>query len=100
MREDLHYTKMMVSIFAAFVMAYTPYFIYRMVDPSARNELGRFLTRGLLLVWFLRKSVLYGLLNRYFRQAFLNIYKDVKELTTAVTSVSDVTSHQQCTTNV
>ena len=99
MREDLRYTKMMVSIFAAFVMAYTPYFIYHMVDPFARHEIGRFLTRVCYWLGSCINPVLYGLLNRNFRQAFLKIYKDVKELTTAVTSVNDVTSHQESTSN-
>ena len=78
MREDLSYTKMMVSIFTVFLLAYTPYMINRIIDPSAEHVTRRFLT--LVCFWLNAciNPVLYGLLNRNFRQEYLKIYKDVK----------------------
>ena len=80
MREDLRYTGMMVSIFVAFLLSYTPYFIYRIIDPYVAHMTYRFIT--IVCLWFSSciNPVLYGLLNRNFRQAFLNIYKDVNTI--------------------
>ena len=99
MREDLRYTKLMVSIFAVFLLTYTPFMVNNLIDPSAEHITVRFFTYVCVWLGSCLNPVLYGLLNRNFRQAFLNIYKDVKELTTAVTMVNDVTSHQERTRN-
>ena len=81
-REDIRYTKMMVSIFTVFIFACTPYFINALFDPSAKHMTRRFVT--LVCIWFNSciNPILYGLLNRNFRKAFVNIFKEVKELTT------------------
>ena len=87
MREDLHYTKIMVSIFAVFLLSSLPFLMSRVIDPSAEYMTRRLLTIVCLWLGSCMNPVIYGLLNRNFRQAFLNIYKNVKELTTAVASM-------------
>ena len=86
MREDLCYTRMMVFIFAVFLLSYAPYFINIMIDPYAEDMTMRFLTMALFWLSSCINPVLYGLLNRNFRQAFVNIYKQVKGSTTVATS--------------
>ena len=85
MREDLRYTKMMISIFAVFLLSYMPHMINILIDPYAQNLTSLFFTMVCFWLSSCINPVLYGLLNRNFRKAFVNIYKDVKELTTVVT---------------
>ena len=72
-REDLRYTRMMVAIFIVFLMAYAPYFINNILDPDHRNMARGFFTSS--CAWFspCLNPVLYVLLNRQFRRAFLTI---------------------------
>ena len=75
MREDLHYTKMMVSIFIMYLVTSTPYCINNLIDPSAEHMTMRFFTMVCFWLGSCANPILYGLLNRNFRHAFLNIYK-------------------------
>ena len=82
MREDLRYTRMMVFIFAVFLLSYTPYFINILIDPYAEDMTIQFVTMALYWPSSCVNPVLYGLMNRNFRQVFINIYKQVKGSTT------------------
>ena len=82
-REDLRFTKMMVTIFIAFLLTYVPYLIDSIVvDSSAvHNMTRRFLTLVCLWLSSCVNPILYGLLNRNFRQAFINIYAQIAKST-------------------
>ena len=86
MREDLRYTGMMVFIFAVLLLSYAPYFINILMDPYAEDMTMRFVTMALYWPSSCVNPVLYGLMNRNFRHAFVNIYKQVKELTSVARS--------------
>lgn len=70
-REDLRYTKMMLSIFIVFLMAYAPYMINSRVDPDHTNMAIGFFTSS--CAWFspCLNPLIYVLLNRQFQNAFL-----------------------------
>ena len=94
-REDLRYTSMMVSIFVVFLLTYAPFVINTLIDPNAQDLTSLFFTQ--MCMWFgtCINPVLYGLLNRNFRLAFVEIFKQVKELTSVSCRSEDDTSSQQ-----
>ncbi len=72
-REDLRYTKMMVTIFVIFLLAYSPYMINNLLDPDLKNMGRGFLCASCVWLSVCLNPVVYVLFNRQFRQAFLTI---------------------------
>ena len=93
-REDIRYTRMMVSIFVVFLLSYMPYVINTMMDPNIQDLTNVFIST--MFFWFgsCINPVLYGLLNRKFRQAFVKIFKQVKHQT-SISRSDDKTNQQQ-----
>ena len=72
-REDLRYTRMMVAIFVVFLMAYTPYIVNNLLDPYVENMDRGFFCATCAWLSPCLNPVIYALLNRHFRRAFLTI---------------------------
>ena len=83
LREDLRYTRMMVSIFLVFLLSCTPFVTINLIDPHAAHMTARFFTMVCFWLSSCVNPFLYGLLNRNFRQAYLNIYKHLKAVITS-----------------
>ena len=54
-REDMRYTKMMVSIFIVFLITYMSYPINNMIDPNIQELTNFFHFYGVFLVWILHQ---------------------------------------------
>ena len=85
---------MMVAIFVVCLLTYTPYVLNSFIDPNTL-DLNRFFFTAMCL-WFgsCTNPILYGLLNRKFRQAFVKIFKQVKVMTSVSRSDNDTNQQQ------
>ncbi|XP_072025654.1 protein trapped in endoderm-1-like [Amphiura filiformis] len=72
-KEDLRYTRMMATIFILFLLSYSPYMINNLLDPDHQNLTRGFFSASCVWLSVCLNPVVYVLLNRQFRQAFLSI---------------------------